>query len=211
VRVATPRVILLHGLWMRAALMWRLAARLRAAGFAVETIDYPSILGGPVPCIERVAARLQREDATDLHLVGHSLGGVIAVRAAYAAQACFRGRIVCLGSPLAGSSTAKQLVGARGVRAMLLGQSAGVLSEGAGPLPPQGQVGVIAGSTPLGLGRLFHRFDGENDGTVALAETRLPGLAAHTVIASSHTGLVYSAQAAAQAIRFLREGRFDPG
>jgi pimeloyl-ACP methyl ester carboxylesterase len=209
--MATPRVILLHGLWMRAALMWRLASRLRAAGFAVEMIDYASILRGPEPCIERVSQRLRQEDAATLNLVGHSLGGVIAVRAARAAQESFHGRIVCLGSPLAGSSTARQLVGARGPRAMLLGHSATVLAEGAGPLPSRCEVGVIAGSTPVGLGRLFHRFDGDNDGTVALEETRPPGLAAHAVIASTHTGLVYSATAAELAIRFLREGRFDAG
>ncbi|HZV37578.1 MAG TPA: alpha/beta hydrolase, partial [Pseudoxanthomonas sp.] len=43
---------------------------------------------------------------------------------------------------------------------------------------------------------------------VALAETRLPGIADHCEVACSHTGLAFSAAAAAQAAHFLREGRF---
>ena len=54
------------------------------------------------------------------------------------------------------------------------------------------------------------RFDGPSDGTVAVAETRLPGLADHCLVAASHTGLVFSRPAAGQAAAFLRHGRFGP-
>lgn len=67
---------------------------------------------------------------------------------------------------------------------------------------------MVAGNVARGIGRLLTRFDGESDGTVGLDETRLPGLADHCVVASSHTGLVFSAEAARQAACFLREGRF---
>ncbi|RBH04597.1 alpha/beta hydrolase, partial [Xanthomonas oryzae pv. oryzae] len=46
------------------------------------------------------------------------------------------------------------------------------------------------------------------DGTVALAETRLPGLRDHCVMRASHSGLLRSPEAAAQALAFLRCGRF---
>ena len=70
-------------------------------------------------------------------------------------------------------------------------------------------VGVVAGNRPRGIGGWFVRMDDASDGTVTVAETRLPGLAAHCVVPASHTGLVFSADAARQAAHFLREGRFD--
>ena len=59
------------------------------------------------------------------------------------------------------------------------------------------------------MGRLFARFEGGSDGTVGLDETRLPGLADHCIVHSSHTGLVFSRDAAAQAAHFLRHGGFE--
>lgn len=200
-------VLLLHGLWMRGLAMWPLASRLRSAGFAVEVIDYPSILRGPEPCVERVVAKLRTAAGQRVHLVGHSLGGVIAVRAALQAAEMFNGRIACLGSPLAGSSTARRLLQVRGPQRMLLGRAANGLALGVKALPPGCDVAVIAGSTALGVGRLFHRWQEPNDGTVSVAETRLDGLALHRVVASTHTGLVYSREVATRVADFLRRGR----
>ena len=60
----------------------------------------------------------------------------------------------------------------------------------------------------LGLGQIFGRFEGDNDGTVAVAETRLPGLTAHAAIPCSHTGLAFSAPVVDLVDRFLRHGHF---
>ena len=49
-----------------------------------------------------------------------------------------------------------------------------------------------------------------NDGTVAVEETRLSGLADHAVIPTSHSGLLFSEEAARLALSFLGEGRFAP-
>ena len=70
------------------------------------------------------------------------------------------------------------------------------------------EVGVIAGQVPLGLGRFFGRISEASDGTVAVAETRIAGLAGHVTVRASHSGLLFSATAAEQAIAFLRSGRF---
>ena len=74
-----------------------------------------------------------------------------------------------------------------------------------------GQTGhtVIAGCLPHGLGAHLAHFEGEHDGTVAVAETRLPGISDHCVVEASHTGLLLSATAARQTIAFLRNGCFD--
>ena len=67
---------------------------------------------------------------------------------------------------------------------------------------------MVAGRVPHGLGALFGQFDGEHDGTVAVAETRLPGLADHVVVDASHSGLLFSGAAAAQTLAFFQDGRF---
>jgi hypothetical protein len=68
---------------------------------------------------------------------------------------------------------------------------------------------MIAGRTPLGLGAMLGHFAGEHDGTVAVEETRLPGLADHRVIETNHTGLLFSTEVAQQTACFLHHGHFD--
>jgi hypothetical protein len=90
----------------------------------------------------------------------------------------------------------------------VLGRAVHLLRQGALPLPEGFEIGVIAGTLPLGLGHWFSRFDGAHDGTVSVAETRAPGLRAHLEVRTSHSGLILSRVVAAQAAQFLREGRF---
>jgi hypothetical protein len=70
------------------------------------------------------------------------------------------------------------------------------------------ELGVIAGSLPLGFGRLVGPLAGPNDGTVRVEETRLPGAVEHLTLRVSHSALVYSPAVARQIAAFLRDGRF---
>ena len=141
-----------------------------------------------------------------VHLVGHSLGGLVALETVAHWHGLPPGRIVCLGSPLCGSSTARGLV--RRHLGGMLGRSGRLLCSGLHQLPRGREVGVVAGSHALGIGRLVAGFDGPSDGTVAIWETRLPGLADHRIVASTHTGLVFSREVAALTAAFLADGRF---
>jgi pimeloyl-ACP methyl ester carboxylesterase len=198
------RVLLLHGLWMAGAAMRRLAARLAADGFAPEIVAYASVSQTPELAVERLQARL-RDGGADI--VAHSLGGLIALQTLRTHPALHVGRVVCLGSPLRGAAAASGLQRLPG-GATLLGRCAPLLCAGIEPWPQMPEVGVIAGRTPLGLGRFIGRFDGPSDGTVAVAETRIDGLADHVVIDASHTGLILAPRAAQLAAAFLRDGRF---
>lgn len=197
------RVLLLHGLWMRAFALRQLARRLQAEDFTVATFDYPSITGGPDAALPELARRLQNADA----VVGHSLGGLMAVEALRRFPELPVRRAVCLGSPLRGSGAARMLRSAP-FSAWYVGRSAELLCKGCEPLERDIEVGMIAGSKPLGLGALVARLDGPHDGTVAVSETRLEGLADHRVLDISHTGLVFSPRVAALTAGFLRHGRF---
>jgi hypothetical protein len=69
-------------------------------------------------------------------------------------------------------------------------------------------VGAIAGRLPIGFGFAFGALTSPHDGTVSVAETELPGLTDHCVVPATHTGLLFSQDAAEQTIAFLRTARF---
>lgn len=201
-------VILLHGLWMRGLVMTALQRRLLRAGYAVQWFDYWSVAAEPQQSAERLRVRIRGLAPANVHLVGHSLGGVLALQAVRDAQDLPPGRVVCLGSPLTGSAAAHGFLHWPLARTML-GHSAELLCAGLPPWNGAREVGVIAGRMPHGLGMLFGLLGEEHDGTVSVEETRLPGIADHCVVAASHAGLVFSAEAAQQTIAFLRDGRFE--
>jgi hypothetical protein len=91
---------------------------------------------------------------------------------------------------------------------MTVGKSAALLQKGCPELPSGAEVGMVAGDRPLGLGQLFGHVEGPHDGTVALAETRPPGLQDHVVVSASHSGLLFSVEASRQTLQFLETGRF---
>lgn len=202
----TRDVLLVHGLWLHGASMRWIGARLREAGFVPREFSYASVGGGPDAAVPRLAEAIG--DAPT-HVVAHSLGGLVALSALRGSTLPVP-RLVCLGTPLCGSRAARNLLGQFPLAAAMLGRSAGLLQGGCQAWDGQTQVGSVAGSTPHGLGQLFGRFDSANDGTVAVDETRVDGLADHVVIAASHSGLLFSPMAVRQAAAFLREGRFEP-
>lgn len=200
-------VLLLHGLWMRSAALGLLARRLRGAGFAVSTLDYPSVHGGPHAALPLLIDTLRALGPGPVRIVAHSLGGLMALSALQAEPALPVDRVLCLGSPLCGSAAAQGLARWPGGR-HLLGDSLALLRTGLPLWQGPAQVAMIAGRLPLGLGVLAGHLPRPHDGTVAVAETQLPGLVAHCTLPVSHSGLVFSRAVAAQAVQFLRAGRF---
>ncbi len=201
----TDHLILLHGLWMRGIALGALRYRLEADGFGIESFDYMSIGEDPQRAVQRLRKRMRALHGT-VHLVGHSLGGLLALQACRGQEDLPGGRIVCVGSPLLGSAGARGL--ARMGASWLLGHSREVLESGLKAWDDPREVGVIAGNTPVGLGALSEDLGDAHDGTVAVAETRLPGISDHCVVEASHTGLLFSSEVAEQVAVFLRHGRF---
>ncbi|WP_301102978.1 alpha/beta fold hydrolase [Propionivibrio sp.] len=110
-----PPLLLIHGYGCSRAAWWSLRRRLEAAGWSVATINLEPLFTSIENFVEPVARRLDdvlaETGATQVVLVGHSMGGLVAhayLRRHGVAQVS---RLVTLGTPHAGSELAKTGIG----------------------------------------------------------------------------------------------------
>ena len=217
-QAAGETVLLLHGLWMnRLAMSW-LGRAIRQAGFSTRSLTYRSVRAPLVAHLAQLSHFIAALPDRRIHLVGHSLGGVIALRylqgqppmgSDYCAPDRRIGRCVLLGAPVAGCSSARDFARRPGGRWML-GRSLDLWHDRFDTaLDPRFEVGAIAGTWPLGLGRLLARAPSPGDGVVGVEETRFPGLRDHLVMQINHSGMLISPAVARAVVTFLREGRFN--
>lgn len=202
-------MVLVHGLWFREHWLRVLGKRLEDAGFRVKGFGYSSTR---MP-FEASAARLlelcERDFLRGVHLVGHSLGGLLILRMLELGEWKRPGKVLFLGTPLAGSAVARRTIHWPGA-SLLLGTAGAPLTRGVPIWPDDRRTGMIAGSRPVGLGVLAGGMQKPHDGTVSVSETRHPGLDQHITLPVTHTGMIFSPTVARQAASFLTRGRFLP-
>lgn len=189
-----------------------LKRRLEAGGrLRAATFSYPSIQGSMSDHARALIDFARAQRCEQLHFVGHSLGGLVILRALEKSDDFPPGRVVLLGSPCQGSKAAQGVARMLPFGKKLLGAAIREECIAWAPRVWSGrrEVGVLAGAARLGLGRLFVRFDAEHDGTVAVAETRLPGAKDHLIVHTSHTGMLLSREVVRQVVRFLETGAFS--
>lgn len=198
-------VILAHGLWVPGMLMRPLAARLASAGFRCHTFSY---MGTARP-LEAHAERLARlaRDTGPAHFLGHSMGGLVVMEALTRYPEMAAGRVVLLGTSARGNFAGRRLARHAAGRWML-GESAPLWSERDMRWARAEPLGVIAGTRPIGLGRLLGRLAGPNDGVVTVEETTIEGLSERITLPVGHSQMLISAQVAAQVTAFLADGKF---
>jgi pimeloyl-ACP methyl ester carboxylesterase len=184
-------------------------------GFDAHVFSYPSLHGDAAEIAAELAEFVGRVErgSERVHLVGHSLGGAIVYRALAEQGVRDRpGNAVLLGSPLNGSRAAQGAARFAMLRPLLGPHILRDLAQPCGRCWTCGSptaLGAIAGTRRMGTGQFFAEFDEENDGTVALSETIIPGLDDHVVVQHSHMGMLFAADVADQVAHFLQEGRFD--
>ena len=202
------RVVLVHGLWMNRFAMLPLAMRIERRGFDVTRYGYRSVGRGLRENAQRLAALCERSRQR-VHLVGHSLGGLVILSMMQAHPEISVHRVVLAGSPYGDIASAHGLERfAWGHRA--LGKTIDDWLHQARPALREGvELGIIAGSISMGLGRLFVTLPMPNDGVVRLEETRVPGAADSIVVHASHSGMLVSSAVARAACDFLRSGKFQ--
>jgi Alpha/beta hydrolase family len=201
-----------HGLWLTGAESALMRRRLAAShGYQCHSFGYRTVGTSVQPVLEQLAQFVSRIEADRLHFVGHSLGGIVLHRYFESAKNLPPGRVVFLGSPTVKSKTAERVGRLPVLRSMIGRMVTDELVQPAGTREwrSERELGLIAGTRPMGLGRFFARFDEDCDGTIGVSETKLPGHSAHLTLPVSHMGMLLSADVARQVGEFLEQGRFS--
>ena len=208
---STAHVIYVPGLWLSGRESLFLRRRLASeSGYLPHTFSYPTVSSAMAEVTERLHAFVQKLQPQTLHLVGHSLGGLVIYRFLERYPDQPPGRVVFLGTPSVASRAAVAAARNRFV-ASLVGRCVGeeLLKEQSRRWEGSRQLGVIAGTQRIGLGQFFARFDEDCDGTVSVSETRMPGATDHITLPVSHMGMMLSARVAKETAHFLERGLFS--
>lgn len=209
-------VFLLHGLWRSRFSFLRLEGHLRRAGFVVANRSYPTARKSMAEHAADLAAWVDRTIAerrpAEVHFVTHSMGGMVARYYLTHHPLALPGRLVMLAPPNQGSRKMEMIKAVPLFRLFLgphagrdLGQGEDAAFREAGV--PARDFGVIAGGTGGSRGYSF-LLPGDNDGTVTVEETRMPGMKDFLLVPRIHTFIMNAPEVIEATIRFLNTGRF---
>ncbi|HWZ61606.1 MAG TPA: alpha/beta hydrolase [Steroidobacteraceae bacterium] len=204
-------VVYVHGLWLPGEEALLLKHRLaQEFSLTLHWFRYFGASESMADITSRLSEFVRELAAPEVHLVGHSLGGLVIYRFLERFPEQPPGRVVFLGVPCVGSRAAERAAAFTPV-AHLMGPSVAeeLLTVHQRHWRHARALGIVAGNQPLGLGQFFAHFDEDNDGTVAVSETRLPGATDHTVLPVSHLGMLLAERVAHETGVFLTQGRFS--
>jgi pimeloyl-ACP methyl ester carboxylesterase len=203
-------VLLVHGLWMHGLAMHLMQRRLERQGHTVRAYSYPTVRESLRDNAARLAHFCNTLTCDRLHLVGHSMGGLVALKAAEYLPQGKRGRIVLIGTPFADSHCGRRLERLPGGRYLLGKCMAEWLTESQRHPIGDLDIGVIAGDGGFGMGRVIAPdLPKPHDGVIVVEETRVPGMRDHVTLAVSHTAMLVSREVVKQVCAYLRRGRFE--
>ena len=192
------RVLVVHGLFRTNRAMKPLHSPLKDAGFEVLDYRYPSTRKD----IDQLAAGLrthllelvEENPEAPLHVVGHSLGAILSVRATTPAIEGV-GRVVQISPPNQGSPVARTFEGILGDWVVPMKE---LSDRGGGPLPedtmPGMPTGVIAAA---------------DDVMVPISCTQLDGARDRIVLPGSHTFVFWRKRTQQEILHFLLHEQFS--
>lgn len=205
-------VVLVHGMVRSSKSFAKLRVRLQQEGYQVFAFDYPSTRVEIPKSAEFLHTTIgSLEGIDEINFVVHSMGGLV-VRSYLAKHRDKRiRRMVMMGVPNLGAKLAdrlkenliyKTVFGPAGQQ--LHSDSEGLIAK----LPtPDFEFGVLAGGkgTIAGYNPLI---PGDDDGTVGVASTRLPGATDFATVRCLHSFLMSHNEATDYTVHFLMHGRF---
>lgn len=201
-------VVFVHGLYMIGLELTPLRHRVSRAGFETRRFRYHSITRNLDANAKALGLYCQAQQTQRLHIVAHSLGGLVVLRMFEQGLKLPPGRVVFMGSPVRGSRFARYLA-QRGMT-WALGKSGldGLATEHEPVWKQKRELGVIAGTHEFRLNPLNPSLPSPHDGIVAVEETRIEGAKDTVTIHSNHTGMLFTRELAEQVESFLKQGKF---
>jgi len=194
-----------------------MADALQAAGYTTVNIDYPSrkqsIEALADSAIPAGIQRCRQRNATVVHFVTHSMGGIL-VRYFLARHRLDQlGRVVMLSPPNQGSEATDMLKNeplyrwVNGPAGQQLGTGPDSLPLRLGPV--DFPLGVITGNQVAFYDTwLADAIPGPNDGKVSLARAQVAGMEDFLVVPYTHTFIMEGPEVILQTFNFLRYGHF---
>lgn len=189
-----------------------LARFLRKQGFEVLNLGYPSTRHDLAALCDIIHPRIDTFSHTidgKLHIIGYSMGGLLARAYIHKHRPAQLGRVVMAGTPNGGSEVAdflkswrlyRRLYGPAGQQ-LITDQSAFSALLGAVDY----ELGIIAGDRTVDPVSSYI-IGKPGDGKVSIESTKLAGMKAHIVIPTNHTFMPSNRQMWEGALKFIREG-----
>jgi len=206
-------VLLLHGFFRSKDSFGPMTRALKRAGYAAHGVNYPSTRQGLDDHARQVELLLdQAEGYKTVSFVTHSMGGIVA-RVLLSREGAWRERIevnrlVMIGTPNRGAEIVTHLSQLPAFEEVGGPALAALEPNRATELPnPNAKFGVIAGAR--GDGRGYNPLlPGDDDMTVSVASTRLPGAEDMLIVNAVHTFIMVNPGVIKATLRYLDTGAF---
>jgi len=202
-------VVLVHGIWSNGIDLWRMRQHLSNTGYECHMFNYHVWGKPPADIAPRLNDFANTIEAPVVHFVAHSFGGIVLLHMFDQFPFNKKGRIVLMAAPVNGSAVGRRLARLPMARWMLGNSPEQGLSGNVPEWKGWQDIGVIAGTFPLGMGMVAGGPKPPHDGTVAVSEAQLKGATDFIAMPVSHSGMLISAAVAEQVITFLRAGKFQ--
>lgn len=207
-------VVLLHGLTRSDKSMNKMAKTLRADGYRVINVDYPSTSEPIEELSEQVFEKLEPQirNAATVHFVTHSLGGTLLQQYLQEHEIPNLGRVVMLAPPSRGSEVADKL-GNVFLYKWINGPAGNQLGTGNDSLPlrlepPVFELGIIAGDRSINP-ILSLLIPGPDDGKVAIARVKPATYTDYLQLHVTHACMMWNRKVINQTRYFLKHATFE--
>lgn len=209
-------VVLLHGLGRTEKSLLKLERYLKSSGFCIVNIGYPSrkktIQELAVNTIPSAIEQCSTFNASKIHFVTHSMGGILVRYYLEHNKVPELGRVVMLSPPNNGSEVVDKL-GNTLIFKWLYGPAGGQLGTSPDSLPknlgvPHYEVGIITGDRTINP-ILSLLIPGKDDGKVSIESAKLQNMKDFLVVHKTHPFIMNSKKVLQQVTAFLKNGIFD--
>ena len=208
-------VILLHGLARTEKSLSKLEHYLESKGFSVINMGYPSrhktVQELSVYVIPTAIEQCMALDASKIHFVTHSMGGILVRYYLEHNPVPNLGRVVMLSPPNRGSEAVDKLKGTP-IFKWINGPAGGQLGTDAGAIvnrlgAPNYEVGIITGDRSINP-ILSLLIPGRDDGKVSVESAKLQGMKDFLIVHKTHPFIMNDEKVLQQVVTFLGEGAF---